>query len=247
MGLPLVESKQMFVAMDLSLRRQFHDMMNKMADSHQLDNVVFQSFTLHHGCRHKYQATDCVYAIVALFNPSDKEMKYNDCFRDALASLSRQHRTLLEEGIERAKKLLTVIYRQTHNALDMKQIISAGPFLYMVIQEGSLDARYYSEPTCLGMLAYIALRSYVASSRKRAAGLPLVISAPLTTTSEECIVLGVPPVAEAVPRNFFGKAFEQAAEKTNSRIDMDYFDSSVIRMKTEDRPKFFDALTALLS
>ncbi|XP_054283737.1 cell division control protein 45 homolog isoform X1 [Macrosteles quadrilineatus] len=246
MGLPLVESRQLFSAMDLSLRRQFHTMMDKMAESHQLD-VVFSSFTLHHGCRRRYQAMDFVFAMLALFNPTEKEIKYIDCFQDAVACLSRQHRTVLEEGIERAKKLLTILYRQTHNALDMKQIISAGPFLYMVIQEGSLDACYYSEPTCLGLLAQVALRAYVQTSRKKAAGLPLIVSAPLHGSPGHCIVLGVPPVAEAVPRNFFGKAFEQAAEKTNSQVELEYFDSSVMRMKVEDRAKFFDALTALLS
>lgn len=60
----------MFGAMDLTLRRQFHDMMDKMALTHQLDNIVFSSFTLHHGCRHRFQAIDFVYAMMALFNPT---------------------------------------------------------------------------------------------------------------------------------------------------------------------------------
>lgn len=68
--LPLAESKQMFTAMDLSLRQQFHTMMDKMADAHHMEHLVFSSFTLHHGCRYRFQASDFVYAIIALLNPT---------------------------------------------------------------------------------------------------------------------------------------------------------------------------------
>jgi hypothetical protein len=39
----------------------------------------------------------------------------------------------------------------------------------------------------------------------------------------------------------------QAARKTNSRYLLNYFDASVIELKTEDRAKFFDGLISLLS
>uniref|UniRef100_A0A1B6DFH6 Cell division control protein 45 homolog n=1 Tax=Clastoptera arizonana TaxID=38151 RepID=A0A1B6DFH6_9HEMI len=246
MGLPLAESRQMFSSMDLNLRKEFHGMMEKMAKTHDLD-IMFTSFTLHHGFRNRYQATDYVYAMLALFCSAMKDKNHIDCFLDALGCLSRQNKTLLDEGIVKAKMLLTIMYRQVQNSLDMKQVISAGPFLYLVIQEGTLDSRYYSQPICLHMLAQILLRAYVATARRKSAGLPLIISAPFYSIEGTCLVLGVPPLSETIPRNFFGKAFEQAAEKTNSNIEMDYFNTAVIRMKTEDRAKFFDALTALLS
>lgn len=115
------------------------------------------------------------------------------------------------------------MFKHVQNALDMKQIVLAGPFYYFVIQEvrinffslfvstkhyfnysnirfqGTLNARYYSNPDCLWLIATFALRAYVAASRKsRAARLPLIASAPL----EEgyCLLIGVPPVAETVPR-----------------------------------------------
>lgn len=47
--------------------------------------------------------------------------------------------------------------------------------------------------------------------------------------------------------SFFGKAFEQVANKTDIEVSLDYFDTSIAKMQTKDRPKFFDALTALLS
>lgn len=63
-----------------------------------------------------------------------------------------------------------------------------------------MDARYFSEPLCLNMLAFVSLRAYVAGARKKAAGLPLVASVPLPLSEGECLVLGVPPTSEAVPR-----------------------------------------------
>lgn len=71
--------------------------------------------------------------------------------------------------------------------------------------------------------------------------------------------------------SLFGKAFEQAAKNTGSYINADYFDTTskiyliniqvllfhnvlyhfnffaVVRLKVEERPKFFDALAALLT
>ena len=48
-------------------------------------------------------------------------------------------------------------------------------------------------------------------------------------------------------KNLLGKAFEQAAKRTKSRYLLNYFDVSVIQLKTEDRSKFFDGLVSLLN
>jgi cell division control protein 45 len=37
------------------------------------------------------------------------------------------------------------------------------------------------------------------------------------------------------------------ARKTNTDVSFDYFDSSIAKMQIKDRPRFFDALTVLLS
>lgn len=62
------------------------------------------------------------------------------------------------------------------------------------------------------------------------------------------IILGIPPESETSDRkNFFGRAFEKAAESTSSRTLHDHFDTSIIELKMEDRSKFLDALVTLLS
>lgn len=118
---------------------------------------------------------------------------------------------------------------------------------YYFIYQGALNARQFSHPHTLTLLAQFVLQAYVMVRKKKAANLPLIASAPLSVEDGSCIIVAVPPVGEGSPKNFFGKAFERAAETTNARAQLDYFDSSVMKLQTEDRSKFLDALAALLS
>ncbi|XP_047097509.1 cell division control protein 45 homolog [Schistocerca piceifrons] len=248
MGLPLAQSRQKFSSMDLDLRQEFHSKMEKMGEKYEMDGIVYASFTLQHGFRGRYCAADVVYAMLALLEHTGKDRLPADCFMDALDCLSRNKRDVLEDGIEKAKKLLMCIFRHVQSMLEMRLVISAGPFLYMVLQEGSIDVKMFSRPHSLALLAQFALQAYVAVSRnKKAHGLPMVASAPLDPSEGTCLVVGVPPVSEDSPKNFFGKAFEQAAIKIRARMTMDCFDTSIVQLKTDDRAKFFDALTTLLS
>ncbi|KAG8237994.1 hypothetical protein J437_LFUL017714, partial [Ladona fulva] len=226
MGLPLAQSRQKFSAMDLVLRKEFQTSLEKVSEKYGLTNIVYASFVLQYGFRSRFCAADVVYAMLALLEGMGRARPASDCFLDALDCLSRSQKEILIGGIEKAKKLLECIFKQVQSSLDMSQVLSAGPYLYLVIQEGAVDAACFSNPHCLSLLAQFALRAYVAVSKsRRAPNLPLIVSAPYDPEEETCLVLGVPPVSEDSPRNFFGKAFEQAAEKTSSRAEFDYFDS----------------------
>ncbi|KAE8747250.1 hypothetical protein FOCC_FOCC006042 [Frankliniella occidentalis] len=246
MGLPLAQSRQKFCAMDMVLRKEFHSMIEKLAEKYNLDQLVFTSFILQHGFRNKFCASDVVYSMLALLESTSRDRSSKDCFLEAMDALSRSKKNLLEDGIEKAKLMLTSIFKMVQGALDMQMVVSGGPFLYFVIQEGALNARHFSHPHTLILLAQFLLQAHV-MVKKKSLNLPLIASAPLNVEDGTCLVVGIPPVIEDSPRNFFGKAFEQAAEKTNARAQLDYFDSSIMKLKTEDRSKFFDALAALLS
>nr|CAD7442212.1 unnamed protein product [Timema bartmani] len=248
MGLPLAQSRQKFRAMDLALRHEFHSMVEKQADKYGMTNIVYASFTLQFGFGNCYCASDVVYAMLALLEASTKGSSSCERFMTAMDCLSRQKKGMLDDGIDKAKLVLICIFKQVQNLLDMKQVVSAGPFVYVILQEGSLDVKPFSHPHCLTLLAQFALRAYVATSRNRKApNLPIIASAPLDVEDGTCLVVGLPPVSEDSPKNFFGKAFEQAAEETHSRVALDFFDSSVMQLKVDDRPKFFDALISLLA
>jgi len=65
--LPLAESRQMYHSMDLSLRKQFYGMMEKISNAHNLLQMTYPSFMLHEGFKTRYQCADYVYSMVATF------------------------------------------------------------------------------------------------------------------------------------------------------------------------------------
>ena len=175
-------------------------------------------------------------------NPAE----YN--FLEALDSLSRDKTEGLESGIEKAKEKFKLIKQQVQNFLDRRSIVAQGPFLMAVIQEGTPDSKAFGNINCLSMLAHATLRAHVTvTGGKKVQNLPLVVSAPLDSVKGTCLVLGVPPVTDRTRKNLLGKAFEQAAKRTNSGYLLNYFDASVIQLKTADRSKFFDGLASLLN
>lgn len=63
--LPLAESRQMYHSMDLSLRKEFYGMMEKISNAHNLLQMTYPSFMLHQGFKTRYQCADYVYSMVA--------------------------------------------------------------------------------------------------------------------------------------------------------------------------------------
>ncbi|GAB1869359.1 Cell division control protein 45 homolog [Camponotus japonicus] len=248
MGLPLVQSRQLFRAMDLTFRQEFRQMVEKLAGKYNVNSIIGTSFTLQYGYRFKYCASDMVYAMLALLDSTTKDRQPQRCFLDALDCLSRTKKDILESGIEKAKLMLHNIFKTAQSILEAKQVKNFGSFLYLNVPDGNIDTYLFAHPHPLIMLAQFALKAYVNSSRnRRASEWPLVASAVFSTEEGSCLLVGIPPVCEDQPRSLFGKAFEQTAKNKNCYIEPDYFDSTIIRLKIEERPKFLDALAALLA
>lgn len=248
MGFPLIQSKQSFHSMDLQLRKEFQPSLEKLSEKYGLQDIVYASFVLKYGYRNKYCASDIVFALLAILESSPIDKKPSELFNLALDCLSRTKRNILNNAIDRAKDISKTIFKAVQSALDMKQIITAGPFVYFIIQEGCPNWYMFSHPHILLMLAHFLLRAYVTMSRNRkATTLPLIVSAPKNLETGTCILLGIPPLCENSPKNFFGKAFEQAAERIHCDASCDFIDTSYFEIYAKDRTRFFDALTALLS
>ncbi|GFO29670.1 cell division control protein 45 homolog, partial [Plakobranchus ocellatus] len=217
MGLPIVQCKQQFSAMDMSLRSEVKGRMQDYMNKYGLENqdIVLPSFSMQFGYRNILCATDYVLACAAT----------------------------LESMLQ-----LRSLVAQVQSSLDMHQIISAGPFLYVFVQEGTADSRFFSRPLSLIRLARFTLQAHCSVTRnKKAYSLPLVLGAPLSLEEGTCSIIGIPPLdTDDERKNFFGKAFEQAAESTNMTAKCNGFDSFIIEMRIEDRSKFFDALISML-
>ncbi|XP_059141300.1 cell division control protein 45 homolog [Physella acuta] len=250
MGLPLTQCKQQFCAMDSVLRLEVKGKIQEYMNKYGLDmqDVILPSFCMQYGYKNLLCATDYVYACTAILESVDKSRMTTDNFLEASDILQRSSTSKLEAGLEAAKLQLKSVVTQVQSFLDMHQIISAGPFLYVFVQEGTADSRFFAHPQCLIRLARFSLQAQCAVSRnKRSQSLPLVLGAPLNPEEGTSLIVGIPPLdTDDERKNFFGKAFEQAAESTSSSARFNSFDSYIIEIKSEDKSKFFDALISIL-
>ncbi|XP_066222583.1 cell division control protein 45 homolog isoform X1 [Saccopteryx leptura] len=249
MGLPLKQVKQKFQSMDISLKENLREMIEESANKYGMKDMRVQTFSIHFGFKHKFLASDVVFATMSLMENPENDGSGTDNFIQALDSLSRGNLDKLYHGLELAKKQLLATQQTIASCLCTNLVISQGPFLYCSLMEGTPDVVLFSKPASLSLLSRHLLKSFVYSTKNRRCKLlPLVMAAPLNVEQGTVTVVGIPPETDGSDRkNFFGRAFEKAAESTNSRTLHNYFDLSVIELKAEDRSKFLDALVSLLS
>ncbi|XP_043414026.1 cell division control protein 45 homolog [Prionailurus bengalensis] len=248
-GLPLKQVKQKFQSMDVSLKENLQEMIEESANKFGMKDMRVQTFSIHFGFKHKFLASDVVFATMSLMESPEKDGSGTDNFIQALDSLSRSNLDKLYHGLELAKKQLRATQQTIASCLCTNLVISQGPFLYCSLMEGTPDIVLFSKPASLSLLSRHLLKSFVCSTKNRRCKLlPLVMAAPLSVEQGTVTVVGIPPETDSSDRkNFFGRAFEKAAEGTNSRTLHNHFDLSVIELKAEDRSKFLDALVSLLS
>ncbi|XP_022351695.1 cell division control protein 45 homolog [Enhydra lutris kenyoni] len=248
-GLPLKQVKQKFQSMDISLKENLREMIEESANKFGMKDMRVQTFSIHFGFKHRFLASDVVFATMSLMESPKKDSSGTDNFIQALDSLSRSNLDKLYHGLELAKKQLQATQQTIASCLCTNLVISQGPFLYCSLMEGTPDIALFSKPASLTLLSRYLLKSFVFSTKNRRCKLlPLVMAAPLSVEQGTVTVVGIPPETDSSDRkNFFGRAFEKAAESTNSRTLHNHFDLSVIELKAEDRSKFLDALVSLLS
>ncbi|XP_068594659.1 cell division control protein 45 homolog [Brachionichthys hirsutus] len=249
MGLPLKQVRQKFNSMDISIKGNLRDVIEESSNKYGMKDIRIQTFGVHFGFKNRFLASDMVHATAALLERTEKDESDSDNFISALDSLSRSNLDRLHSGIDLAKKKLRAIQQTVASCICTNLILSQGPFLYCYLMEGTPDVKLFSKPLALTLLCKYLLKAFVHSTRnKRCKLLPLIMAAPKDLEKGTVIVVGIPPETETSDKkNFFGRAFEKAAESTSSRTLHDHFDTSIIELKTEDRSKFLDALITLLS
>lgn len=249
MGLPLKQVKQKFNSMDISLKENLREMIEESANKFGMKDIRVQTFSVQFGFKNKFLASDIVFAVIALLENPEKDEHGTDNFIKALDSLSRSNLEKLHHGLDLSKKLLRAIQQTVASCICTNLILSQGSFLYCYLMEGTPDVKMFSKSVCLSLLCKYLLKSFVSSTKnKRCKLLPLVLAAPLDIEKGTVIMVGIPPEVESSDKkNFFGRAFEKAAESTSSRTLHNQFDMSIIELRTEDRSKFLDALISLLS
>jgi len=248
MGLPITQCKQKFASMDVDLKGNLKVWIGDIAEKYGLDDLSYGSFEANYGYRMKVCAEDIVCAISALLEYSKDGCTFSDNFLDGMDALTRSNSVKLLEGIQYAKIQITTLVKQVQSFIDSHQVVCAGPFLYVHVQEGSPTAHVFATSAIIGRLARFTLQAYAAMTKnKRARTLPFVLAIPFDCEEGTSLLVGVPPLNDSTCKSFFGAAFKQAGEKTKSRIKYDNFNPTIIEIKTEDRSKFFDNLSALMA
>jgi len=248
LGIPLIECKQKYNFMESSIRDEIPRALAAKMSKYEIQNVFFNTFTCQFGYQHKYSAADLVRVITATLEHGDSTLDTKQAVYHALDLLSRTNGDKLEAGIEKAKEQTIAVVKMAQNMLDSKQVMSAGPYLYAIIQDGTPNISYLSRHSIILTLAHFLLHGHISNSRsKKSADLPLVLVAPVDEQAGLSVVVGIPPYNDKTRKNFFGKAFEQTVRNTQSRYLIDYWDSSLVQIKTEDKSKFLDGLMSLLS
>ncbi|KAG1655059.1 Cell division control protein 45 [Nymphon striatum] len=249
LGLPLQQCKQRFASVDMNLKSRFQGWIEEKAERYSLSDIIYGSFVAKYGFRHMFSAADISYAVKSILESYGADMTETDRFHVALDCLSRSHISIVYKGLELAKKQQIAIFQLVQALLDMNHVISAGPFLYAAIPEGTPDSKLFCHPESLEMVARFVLTAHVSTTKnKKSKSLPLVMTTPQNDRSESLLlVVGIPPLSEDSQKNLFGKAFLQAGTKSKCTFIQDFFDSSVVEIRKDDKGKFLDTLSLLLT
>ncbi|XP_035826771.1 cell division control protein 45 homolog isoform X2 [Aplysia californica] len=197
MGLPLAQCKQQYSAMESTLKSEVKEKMQTFMHKYGLEiqDIILPSFTMQYGYKSVLCAADHVMMCAALLESIDKSKMLTDYFLDGTEVLQRSNQEKMDSGVDAAKHQLRSMVKQIQSFIDMHQIISAGPFLYVFIQEGAADSRFFSHPQCLIRLARFTLEAHCNVTRnKRARILPLILGAPLMNEEGSTLVVGIPPL-----------------------------------------------------
>ncbi|XP_065891075.1 cell division control protein 45 homolog isoform X1 [Dysidea avara] len=242
MGLPLVQCKQKFCAMDKQFKENLRDWIIEHARKYSLDDICYGSFTAQFGFKNKFCAVDVVSGVAALMEQNSQECSLN--FLKALDALSRGNVQQLISGLEIAKQQQTAIVSQARSFTEMKQFVCYGPFVFACVEQGTLHSELFSRPIALAKLARFFMETSVITNKK-ARSLPFLLSAPLSSKDGTCILIALPPYADDSCKNEFGRAFQQAALRLNTEPSFDFFNAAIVTLKVEERGTFLNALTAL--
>lgn len=252
MGIPLIQCKQNYAFMDSKIRENLQSIVEESAEKFGLTAVRLQSFSAQIGYVHKLCASDIIYSVNALLE-DDGASSIDDlgdsAFAHALDAVAQLNSNSLKRGITLAKEQMLAMKNLICTFIKMGHVLNYGPFLYAVIRE--CDNEFPCSSIYMNYFTQHLLDTYHKSLSKlkkdRVKNLPLIVSASLKSNAGSSIMIGVPPLAEESRKNLFGRAFLYSAKRTNSEVSHEFFDPCIITIKSEDLPKFLDALITIMS
>lgn len=251
LGIPLTQAKQKFMSMDVEFKKNILTWVLDLAEKYNLEQIEIDNFIVEKGYKIRFTACDVAFAIRALLESPEAGKNDKQKFFDALDALSWSNISILEHGFETAKMQASAILKQVHHILDMNSIGKAGPFFYCVITDSAPDAKFFGKPGVLIHLSKFLLAAFVSKTKfKKADSFPLVMMAPDLENPGTGLAVGIPPIAEQSPRNFFAEAFKQIVETEliDFEVKTELYDSNVVRFPYNEKNcgEIISSLTSLL-
>lgn len=254
-GLKLAQCKQAYVAMDLDYKRELLSSVQQvcLGDSqykYNLQDLISRTFVMTSGYKNNFCASDIVLAVRALLESHDPDSTTTEKFVRAIQSLAHDDFTLLDKGFEAAQIQLRSMFVQVKALITTLKVIDSGSFLHVDLQDHATISRDFARGDSLMSFARFLLLAYVSSKTtrlaRRAVRLPMILFSPDYYSPEQILIVGIPPVAQESKKNFFGKAFEQAAINIDCEVKADLSETNLIRASINQKLQLLDQLKLLL-
>lgn len=255
-GLKLVQCKQLYTNMDLDFRSELLDNVRGvcLGDSqykYNLQELVTRGFVMSCGYKNHFSAYDVVLAVRALLESHDIGSTLTEKFILAIQSLSYdEYFLLLEQGFDLARLQLRSMFEQIKALITCLKVLDVGVFLHVDLQEHATISKDFARGDSLMAFARFLLRAYIASKTtrvaRRAVRLPLILFSPDYYDQEQILIVGIPPYAQQSKKNFFGKAFEQAAANIEVEIKADLSETNLVRTSIHHKNALLEQFKLLL-
>uniref|UniRef100_A0A914XQN1 CDC45-like protein n=1 Tax=Plectus sambesii TaxID=2011161 RepID=A0A914XQN1_9BILA len=258
LGLTLGDCQQLFSALSSEQRKDVVARLQTNSDKYKLTSTVFGSFIASAGYCNSFNAADFARALGVQLEVACTGESAESNFFSALSTMSafldtrqkRRNPKLVQCGIETCKTFLEAVVREVYVAINQNHVLPTGAFLLVYMSQGP-DLRFFTGRHSIASFARFLLRAFVTASANKFNGRPLVVAVPLSGAYDGWYeVLGIMPLNTADMdghnKSFIGRAFDRVCDRSSVRVERDHFDSCLIRLKAEDRGRFFNALQAVL-
>jgi cell division control protein 45 len=256
-GLKTSATKQQYAAMDMEFRKGLTTSVSDIClgdlrHKYNLENLVTRAFVVYAGFKKCFCANDFVLGVRALLESHDPNTKMTEKFVRAIQSLSYEDVDFssLSEGFLKAQTQLKSMFVQVKYLVTNLKVLDAGAFLHVDLSDQGTRSCDFARGESIMAFSRFLLTAYVESKTtrlaRRAVRLPLVLFSPDYHNEEEIIIVGIPPIAQQVKKNFFAKAFEQAASNIGCEIKADLSETNLVRTNVHNKIPMFEQLKLLL-
>lgn len=257
-GLPLTEVKQPYPAMTHDTRRELIDRiqvvcLGETQYKYNRQDLISRAFIMKCGIKINLSAIDVGLAARAALESFDPESSTTDKFVRAMRCLSFEDEIFssLNSALEDAKIQMVSMFQQVKSLISEQRIEDQGSFYFIDLQEHGQVSKDFARGSSLVSFTKFLLCAHVSSMTtrllRRASRQPMILSSPDYHEPEQVLIVGVQPEGQQSKRNFFPKAFEQAAAEIQCDLRFDLSETNLVRCNINSKRQLIDQMKIILS